>query len=342
MDWNIDLNTAWFLLIGVLLAGYAVLDGFDLGVGVLHLLARDEHQRRIGINAIGPVWDGNEVWLLTGGGALFAAFPVVYATVFSGLYLAFMLLLFALIFRAVSIEFRGKVDSPAWRRVWDWSFGLGSLTASILFGVAVGNILRGLPIDAAGQLHVSFVALLNPYALLIGVLTLVMFTMHGAAMLALKTEGDLHRRMTRWTVGAWAAFVVLYLAATAATVFAAPGLLANFRAWPILWVLPALLLPAIACVPLAAWKGRCLGAFLASALTILLMVALMGAGLYPRMVPSSVDPAHSLTIYNASSSPLTLTVMLTIALIGMPLVLVYSACVYRVFLGKVVLSDDSY
>src|SRR5512147_1077494 len=173
-----DLNTVWFLLIGVLLTGYAILDGFDLGVGVLHLFARDEEERRLHINAIGPVWDGNEVWLLTGGGALFAAFPVVYATVFSGFYLALMLLLVALILRAVSMEFRSKVDSPGWKKVWDWAFGIGSLLPAILFGVAFGNVLRGIPINEQGLFTGSFLELLNPYAILIGLLSLALFTMH--------------------------------------------------------------------------------------------------------------------------------------------------------------------
>ncbi|HUT93534.1 MAG TPA: cytochrome d ubiquinol oxidase subunit II [Thermoguttaceae bacterium] len=337
-----DLNTAWFLLIGVLLTGYAVLDGFDLGVGVLHLFARDEYQRRIHLAAIGPVWDGNEVWLLTAGGAMFAAFPVVYATVFSGFYLAFMLLLFALIFRAVSLEFRGQVDSPAWRRFWDWAFGLGSLVPAILFGVAVGNVLRGLPIEADGSLDVSFVALLNPYSLLIGVLTLVMFVMHGAAFLAARTEGDLQQQMSRWTTGAWVVFVVLYLAATSATFFAAPHLLDGVPANPACWLLLVLLLGSMVYLPINVRAGRFVRAFLASCVTIASLVGLMGLSLYPRMVPSSIDPANSLTIYNASSTPRTLTVMLVIALVGMPLVIAYTAYVYAVFMGKVVLTQEGY
>ena len=337
-----DLNTAWFLLIGVLLTGYAVLDGFDLGVGVLHLFARDERQRRIHMNAIGPVWDGNEVWLLTGGGAMFAAFPVVYATVFSGFYLAFMLLLFALIFRAVSLEFRGQVDSPAWRRFWDWAFGLGSLVPAILFGVAIGNVLRGLPIEADGSLDVSFVALLNPYSLLIGVLTLVMFVMHGAAFLAARTEGDLQQQMSRWTTGAWVLFVVLYLAATSATFFTAPHLLDGVPADPACWLLVAILLGSMVYLPINVRAGRSLRAFLASSVTIASLVGLMGLSLYPRMVPSSIDPANSLTIYNASSTPRTLTVMLVIALVGMPLVIAYTAYVYAVFMGKVVVTEAGY
>lgn len=337
-----DLNAAWFLLIWVLFAGYAILDGFDLGVGVLHLLARDDRQRRIQMNAIGPVWDGNEVWLLTAGGALFAAFPPVYATVFSGFYLALMLVLFALIFRAVSMEFRGQVDRPGWRRVWDWALGLGSLVPAIIFGVAIGNILRGLPIEADGTLNVPFLALLNPYALLIGILSLVMFVMHGAAYLAVKTDGDLQQRMARWTIGAWMAFVVLYLAATVATFFVSPSLFEGVFGNPLFWVFFLLLLGAIIYVPIANRAGKFLRAFLASAATIAAMIGLTATSLFPRMVPSSLDLAGSLTIYNASSTPRTLTVMLVIALIGMPLVIAYTACVYRVFAGKVVIGNDSY
>ncbi len=338
----IDLNTVWFLLIGVLLVGYAVLDGFDLGVGVLHLFARDDRQRQIHLHAVGPVWDGNEVWLLTAGGAMFAAFPPVYATVFSGFYLAFMLLLFALIFRAVSLEFHHQVDSVAWRRFWDWSFGLGSLVPALLFGVAIGNVLRGLPIDADGALNVSLFALLNPYSLLLGVLSLVMFTMHGAAYLAARTQGDLQARMARWTTGAWTAFVVLYAAATAATLFVSPFLFAGILAGPLFWILLVLLLGTVVYIPVAVRAEQFVRAFLASAAMIGAMIGLMGLSLYPRMVPSSIDLNNSLTIYNASSTPRTLTVMLIIVLIGMPLVIVYTSYIYKVFMGKVTLTESSY
>jgi cytochrome d ubiquinol oxidase subunit II len=338
-----DLNTAWFLLIGVLLTGYAILDGFDLGVGVLHLFAKDDQQRRVHLNAIGPVWNGNEVWLLTAGGAMFAAFPVVYASVFSGFYLAFMLLLFALIFRAVSMEFRGQVDGPGWRRFWDWAFGLGSLVPAVLFGVAIGNVLRGLPIQADGTLVVSFFALLNPYSLLTGILSLVMFTMHGAAYLTARTEGELQKRMARCTTAAWVAFVVFYLLATVSTFFVAPFPMGEILASPLLWILLVLLISAMVYIPLATRAGKHLRAFLASSVTIASLVGVMGVSLYPRMVPSSVDVAnHSLTIYNASSTPRTLTVMLIIALIGMPLVIAYTALVYSFFMGKVVLTEEGY
>lgn len=337
-----DLNTVWFLLIGVLLVGYAVLDGFDLGVGVLHLFAKDEHERRIHLNAIGPVWDGNEVWLLTAGGAMFAAFPVVYATVFSGFYLAFMLLLFALIFRAVSLEFRGQFENPRWRSFWDWAFGVGSLLPAVLYGVAIGNVMRGLPIAADGSLNVSLFALLNPYALLIGVLSLAMFVMHGAAFLAVRTDGELRERMARTTRAAWTVVVVLYVTATLATFFVSPLPLKAVVASPALWLLLVVLTAAIVYIPVSNRAGKLLPAFLASAAAIASLVGLMGLSLYPRMVPSTVDSAYHLTIYNASSTPRTLTVMLIIALVGMPLVIAYTAFVYKVFMGKVVLDQDSY
>ena len=337
-----DLNGTWFLLIWVLLAGYAVLDGFDLGVGVLHLFARNDRDRQINANAVGPVWDGNEVWLLTGVGALFAAFPAAYATVFSGFYLALMLLLLALIVRAVSLEFRSQVDSPGWRRVWDWAFGLGSLIAALLFGVAVGNILRGLPIEGDGSLNVPFLSLLNPYAILVGLISLAMFVMHGAAFLAMKTEGELQRRMARWTTGPWIALVVLYLAATVATFFVSPFLFEGALGDPLFWVFSLLTLVALIFVPVANRAGRFLGAFLASSVTIVSMIGLAAVSLYPRLVPSTVDLASSLTIYNASSTPRTLTVMLIIALMGMPIVIGYTTYVYRVFKGKVVVTEESY
>ena len=337
-----DLNTTWFLLIGVLVAGYGILDGFDLGVGVLHFFTRDNKDRRVTVNAIGPVWDGNEVWLLTAGGAMFAAFPVVYATVFSGLYLAFMLLLFALIFRAVSLEFRGQVSGPLWQRVWDWSFGLGSLIPAILFGVAVGNVLRGLPIEADGSLHVRFVSLLNPYSLLMGVLTLLLFTLHGASFLAIKTEGALQERVARAIAPCWIAFVVVYAVATVSTYFVSPFLFEGILGNPPFWVFFLLLLGSAVYIPVAAGGKAYAKSFMSSAVMICAMVGLSAVSLYPRMVPSSIDLGNSLTAYNASSSPLTLAVMLVVALVGMPLVLVYTAVIYYIFRGKVVLTEDSY
>lgn len=338
----IDLNTIWFCLIGVLITGYAILDGFDLGVGVLHLFARGDMERRINMNAIGPVWDGNEVWLLTAGGALFAAFPPVYATVFSGFYVALMLLLAALIFRAVSLEFRSKVDSPGWRKLWDWSFGLGSLLPAILFGVAIGNILRGVPIDADGTYLGSFIGLLNPYAIVVGLLSLVMFVMHGALYMALKTDGNLRNRMSQWASGAWITFIVIYVLATMYTFFEAAYLLDGNFSKPLFWVFLVFLLAAIAYMPIALKSGKYFRAFISSSATIVCMVGLAAVSMYPKIVPSSINLAHSLTVYNASSTPRTLTVMLVIALIGMPVVIGYTWYIYRAFKGKTVITEESH
>lgn len=338
----IDLHVIWFVLLAVLLTGYAILDGYDLGVGVLHLLARGDRERRLHLNAIGPVWDGNEVWLLTGGGALFAAFPIVYATVFSGFYLAMMLVVLALIFRAVSLEFRSKVESPRWRAAWDLAFGVSSTLAPVLFGVAVGNILQGIPLDRQGNFTGSFLGLLNPFALLVGVLTLVLFTLHGALYLVLKTEGELHTRTRNRIPTLWVTFLALYAATTVLAVARAPFLFARLTGNPLLWLLVALLGALVVTVPLASLRGRDLVAFLASCGTMVLMIALAGLSLFPRLVPSSTDLAYSLTIYNASSSQNTLTVMLCIALIGMPLVIAYTGVIHWIFRGKVVLTEESY
>ncbi len=338
----IDLNTVWFALIGVLITGYAILDGFDLGVGVLHLFARSDTERRINMNAIGPVWDGNEVWLLTAGGALFAAFPPVYATVFSGFYLALVLLLAALIFRAVSLEFRGKVDSPAWRRLWDWSFGVGSLFPAVLFGVAVGNILRGVPIDAERVYLGSFAGLLNPYSIVVGALCLVMFVMHGALYMTLKTDGKLRDRMSRWASSAWVAFILTYSLATLYTFFEAPYLLESNFSRPLFWIFLVALLASVVYLPVALKAARFFKAFLASSVAIACAIGLAAVSMYPIIVPSRMDPAYSLTAYNASSTPRTLTAMLVIALIGMPIVIGYTWYIYRAFKGKTVITEDSY
>ena len=337
-----DLNTTWYILVGVLITGYAILDGFDLGVGVLHLFARSDTERRLHMNAIGPVWDGNEVWLLTGGGALFAAFPIVYATAFSAFYLAMMLLLTALIFRAVAMEFRSKLVSPGWRALWDWAFGLGSLLPSVLYGVAVGNVLRGIPLDASGTFTGSFLGLLNPYAVLVGILSLVMFVMHGALYMTLKTDGELQERMAAWATRSWVVFVVIYLVATVASIFTASYLFEGLFGNPLFWVVFVLLLAAVVYVPVATKAKRFFRAFLSSSVVIASTIGLAAISMFPRLVPSSINLDYSLTIYNASSTRLTLQVMLVIALIGMPLVIAYTFWVYRVFKGKTVLTQESY
>jgi cytochrome d ubiquinol oxidase subunit II len=338
-----DIQTIWFLLLGVLLAGYAILDGFDLGVGILHLLAPTDHDRRLFLNSIGPIWDGNEVWLVVFGGALFAAFPVAYATIFSGFYLALMALLFALIFRAVSIEFRSKMQSGAWRRAWDFGFFTSSLLASLLFGVAVGDSMLGIPLDGRGVFTGEFLDLLHPYALVSGLVVVAMFAMHGAIYLYLKLpDGDARERVRGWMWHTWGSFLVLYMLGTIYTVARIPRALANFERFP--WApLPVVVsVLAIANIPRSVHRGKPVEAFASSTLTIASLVALFGLALYPNLVTAIHRPANSLTVYNAASSPSTLWTMFSFVLIGMPFVLVYSAVVYRAFRGRVRLGDHSY
>lgn len=333
----------WFLLEGFLLTGYALLDGFDLGVGILHpFVARTDQERRISMNAIGPLWDGNEVWLVTFGGALFAAFPEAYATVFSAFYTAFMLLLVALISRAVSLEFRSKVASPAWRRFWDWSFFAGSGLATLLFGVAVGNMMLGLPLDAQGNFHGSVIDQLRPYPLLVGLMTVALFALHGGLFLYLKTEGDFQQRLRDWMWRSWGFLMVTFMLTTIATVAFVPQALINFERfpWGVLAVVAAVL--AVANVPRCLYWGKPGQAFISSGVLIACLTALFGLALFPNLVPATNDPAHSLTIYNAASSQKTLEIMLIIAAIGMPFVIAYSSVIYWTFRGKVRLSGHSY
>jgi cytochrome d ubiquinol oxidase subunit II len=337
-----DLNIFWFILLGCLLTGYAVLDGFDLGVGILHLAVKNDNERRILMNSIGPLWDGNEVWLVTFGGALFAAFPHAYATVFSGFYAAFMALLFALIFRAVSMEFRSKHDSPTWRSFWDVSFCLASGLATLLFGVAVGNAMRGMPIGADMEFHGAFLDLLHPYALLVGLFAVATFVMHGSIYLYLKTEGDLQQRIRGWMWRTFGIFLVFYLFTTIYTLVDVPAATANFRLHPSAWGVVVLNVLAIANIPRAIFLGRPGYAFFSSCATIAALTFLFGVALFPDLVHSSLNPDWSLTVYNAASSHKTLSIMAAIAALGMPFVLAYTSVVYWVFRGKVQLSQLSY
>jgi cytochrome d ubiquinol oxidase subunit II len=324
------LQIVWLLLIGVLIIGYAILDGFDLGVGCWHLFAKKGKERSLFIRAIEPFWDGNEVWLLTGGGALFAAFPAVYATVFSGLYLALMLVLLGLIFRAVSIEYRNKVDSPRWVAAWDVAFSVGSILPSLLYAVAVGNLIRGLQLNAAGDYTGGFFALLNPYALLVGLVGLTMFAVHGALYLAVKTGGETQRKARAWAAKSWWAYEVLFFMAAGWT---ASSYLRGFVALPL--ILGAAAAVAIVLIRIFSARGEDFKAFLASSAGIALVMLGVVAVIFPNLVIASNDPSLSLTIFNSSSSLRTLSTMLVIALLGMPVVLAYTVYIHRIFKGKV-------
>lgn len=338
-----SLNTIWFFLFVLIIAGYVILDGFDLGVGMLHIfVAKTDTERRLSLNSIGPIWDGNEVWLVLGGGALFAAFPVVYASLFSGFYAAMMLVLLFLILRTVAIEFRSKRPSSTWRNFWDFIFFLSSGGIALLLGVAFGNILRGVPIDANGIIRASLFDLLSPFALLVGVTTIFMLAMHGSMYLVMKTEGELQARVRRLTPPL---MVIFYLLNTAIVIWVAvehDAISAIFleELWPAIF--PALALGALIWALYNLRRGEEFWAFIGSGVMIALLLLSGAVGLYPNLLISSTDPAFNLTAYNAASQANTLQVMLIIALIGMPFVLLYTAGVYYIFRGKVELDPSSY
>jgi cytochrome d ubiquinol oxidase subunit II len=342
MDWLPDLNTVWFILIGILFTGYAMLDGFDLGIGALHLFTSKDEERRLMINAIGPVWDGNEVWLVVGGGALFAAFPNVYATVFSGFYFAFVLLLVALIFRAVAIEFRSKQPMKWWRAGWDIAFCASSVLSSLLIGVAVGNIAFGIPIDGRGEYAGTFWTLLRPYPLLVGVTSLALFMMHGAIYALLKTEGELHDKLRDWIKNCMIFFIVCYAITTMATLLYVPHMAGRVRANPWLFSVAVLNMLAIANIPREIHHGRDLRAFLSSCIAMMALMTLFGLEMFPNLIFSDPLPENSLNIHNSASSPKTLKIMVTIAAIGVPVVLAYTTSIYWIFRGKVKLDRMSY
>lgn len=337
-----DLNIVWFLLIGILLAGYAILDGFDLGVGAIHLFTKTDRERRLMINSIGPVWDGNEVWLVTSGGALFAAFPEAYSTVFSGFYTALMLLLFALIFRAVAIEFRSKLPMKWWRNMWDIAFSAASIFIAILAGVALGNIAIGIPLGPDKEFAGSFLGLLRPYPVLVGVTALALFMMHGAIYVVMKTEGEMHEKVRGWVNNTIIFFVICYATTTMATLIYLPHMADHFKEFPILFLVAFFNMIAVANIPREIYHGRDFNAFLSSCACILALFALFAIGIFPNMVISKPDLSNSLTIYNAASSQKTLMIMLIVAIIGLPFVLGYTASIYWIFRGKVKLDTTSY
>jgi cytochrome d ubiquinol oxidase subunit II len=336
------LQDVWFLLWGLLWAVYFISDGFDLGIGsLLPVLGKDETDRKVVYNAMGPLWNGNEVWLLTAGGVTFAAFPRVYAVMFSSLYSALMLVLFALIVRGVSTEFRSKVESPGWRKMWDACTFLGSLLPAILLGAAFANIFRGLPIDQDGIYRGSFFTLLNPYGLLGGVLFLLLFLVHGTLWLSIRTEGRLHTKATRVARRVWVLLLVVAVIFLVATKFST-RLYDNYLAHPPLFILVLITVGALLATRIFLGKNALWKAWFSSALTIIGATFFGVVGLYPDMFPSSINPSFSLTAHNASSSPLTLKIMLVVALIFVPIVLAYQIWAYNLFRGKVTEEDLAY
>jgi cytochrome d ubiquinol oxidase subunit II len=325
------LETIWFALWGILWAVYFALDGFDLGIGTLApFIAKNENDRRGIYNSMGPYWNGNEVWLITAGGVTFAAFPKTYAVMFSSLYSALLLILFCLIVRGVAMEFRSKFSSGGWKKFWDLLLWIGNFGPALLFGVAFANLFRGILIDNNGVYQGTLFSLLNPYGLLGGVLFVLIFAVHGALWLALQSGGDLRQRAEKLAGKLWFALAVVAVLFLLATYFAT-GLYNNYFKAPVLFVIPLAAVGALIGTLIFMLNAQWLKAWSCSAVFIV-MVTLFGVtGMYPNLLISSIDPAFSLSAFNSSSSPLTLKIMLVVALIFVPVVIVYQAWVYRFF-----------
>ena len=359
------LRVIWWLLLGVLLIGFAIMDGFDLGVGILlPFVARSDGERRVVINTVGPVWEGNQVWLILGAGAIFAAWPMIYAVAFSGFYFAMFVVLCALILRPVGFKYRSKLDAPRWRRTWDWLLFVGGFVPALIFGVAVGNALLGAPFGFDPSLRISyhggFFDLLSPFALLCGLISVAMLMMHGGAYLAVKADGPVAARARRMAVFSALGLIVLFVVAglwikgldgyrisgtlahdadsnpLGKTVVREAGAwLANYQAMPWLLAAPLLGLVGAALAALAALFRIGWLAFIASSLAVFGVVATAGVSMFPFILPSSFDPGSSLTVWDSSSSRTTLLIMLIAVVLLLPVVLAYTAFIYRVLRGKV-------
>ena len=338
---GIDLPTWWFLLIGALISGYGILDGFDLGAGALHLFFRKEQSRRVALNAIGPVWDGNEVWLVIGAGSLFAAFPLVYGTILSVFYLPFMLFLLAIIFRAISIEFRSKEEMPWWRRLWDISYSVSSITISLLLGLILGNLIQGIPLNANHEFIGKLSDFFNPYAILIAVTVLSLFMMHGAMYLIMKTEHRLYAKLTIIANNTSKFFILCFLTTSLATLIYVPHMTAIFKANPVLFVLPTVAVLIVLNIRRSIEKRQYQRGFISSAVTTAMLLILFAMGLYPNLVLSNLDPRGHISIYEAASSDGSLRTMLLFAAIGMPLVVIYTVFMFWTFRGKVKLEEGN-
>lgn len=331
------INTIWFVVLAFMLAGYAVLDGFDLGVGTLHLfLGRNTRERTTLVDSIGPVWNGNEVWLLAAGGSMVVAFPHLYATSFSGFYLALILVLWLLLLRGLGIEFRHQIDNDMWKHAWDVAFSGASVLLSLLFGVALGNVLRGVPLDADGEFRGTFTLLLNPFSILAGLLSVAVLSMHGAAWVALKTEGDLQARARTFSRRLWGASMALLVAMIGASFVVRPDFTDNFLGRPWLLIIPLVTVGAAAAIRVYQARADDLRAFLACGAFIASTLGSVAAGLYPELLPALPGSAHAgLDIYNSASPANSLRIALGIYLFGLALVGFYLMNIYRIWSGKV-------
>ena len=339
---GINFNTWWFLVFGAVITGYAILDGFDLGAGALHLFLKKENSRRIALNAIGPVWDGNEVWLVIGGGALFAGFPVAYAAVFSAFYLPVMIFLIGLIWRAVAIEFRSKEPGRLWRLTWDMVYSFACIVVTLSLGLMLGNIALGLPLNKQQEFAGSWLSFFNPFSIMVAITTLALFMMHGAIYLAMKTENRLYTKLTILAKNFNVFFLLFFSLTTLYTLLYIPHLSDTIKSSPQYFIFPVIMFLAIANIPRQLKKGKYRYAFISSAITIAALLVTVAIEVFPNLVYANNDAANSITVQNAAASVKTMKTLLIIALIGTPLVAVYTAFVFWTFKGKVQLDEMSY
>ncbi|MBW8330808.1 MAG: cytochrome d ubiquinol oxidase subunit II [Prolixibacteraceae bacterium] len=339
---TIELGTWMFLVIGAVFSGYAILDGFDLGAGTIHLFLKKEESRRIALNAIGPVWDGNEVWLVIGGGTLFAGFPKVYATLLSSFYIPFILFLVLLILRAIAIEFRSKEPMLWWRKLWDIVYSFSSTMIGFTLGVVLGNVVLGIAIDENMIYKGGLLDIFNPYALLTGLTVVALFALHGSVYLVMKTKDRLSDRLVNISKTAGMFFTICYVLLSIATLVYVPHAAEDFKETPILFGIPVVTLLLLLNERWLIEKKKYWLAFLSSATLTALLLVTIAIGLFPNILISNIDSAYSLTIDNSAASQKSLGIILTFVLIGAPLVLLYTLFLFRTFKGKVELDDMSY
>jgi cytochrome d ubiquinol oxidase subunit II len=339
---GIEYNVWWYLVFGAVITGYAILDGFDLGAGALHLFLKKEQSRRIALNAIGPVWDGNEVWLVIGGGALFAGFPVAYAAIFSAFYVPFMIFLMGIIFRAVAIEFRSKEPGLRWRKTWDVVYCVASIILALSLGLMLGNVAYGLPLNGDKEFAGNGYSFFHPFSIMVAVTTLALFMMHGAIYLTMKTENRLYAKLHLLANNFTVFFVLSFVVTTLYTLLYIPHLSDFFKHHPIYFIIPILMILAIANIPRQIKRGKYRFAFISSAATIAFLLIMIAIEVFPYLLYSTSNPNHSITVYNAASSSKTMKILLIIALIGTPLAAIYTGFVFWTFKGKVKLDETSY
>ena len=341
----------WFLLVAIMITAYVVLDGFDLGAGVLHMIiAKTDQERQVVLRTIGPVWDGNEVWLIAGGGTLYFAFPLLYASAFSGFYLPLMIVLWLLIFRGIGIELRMHLDSPVWRGFFDGSFAIASMLLTVFYGAALGNVLRGVPLQKDGYFFLSLwtdwrvgpqPGILDWYTVIAGVVALVALTIHGAHYVALKTEGELNLRARRVAAWLWPVLVVVTVVSLVATLSIRPQLLDNYKSYPVFFVIPLAVVASLVAMLLFHRKGGDYAAFLSSCSYLVFMLVGAAAGVYPNLLMSTTDPSLNITVFNAASGSHSLAIGLIWWSFGMALAIGYFVFVYRMFRGKVRTGEGS-